>query len=149
MSKGLFDHINEITKRQSVDYMDTLSESDKKTWSNYMISRFLSMNMHWTELVNELQQFTATMRPSEYYRLYIDLLPKGNTFLRYVKGKSDDKYEDFLIDHIRTEYECSKTQAIDYLQILYSTEKGKKSIKSICESYGEDPKKIRKLKLGV
>ena len=51
--KGLFDHINQITSNQTNDYWNTLTESDKKTWSNYMINRFLSMKMEWTDFVNE------------------------------------------------------------------------------------------------
>ena len=54
--KGLFDHINHITSNQTKDYWNTLTESDKKTWSNYMINRFLSMKMEWTDFVNEIQK---------------------------------------------------------------------------------------------
>ena len=40
MSKSLFDHIKQITNVQNTLYWDSLSEGDKKTWSNYMVHRF-------------------------------------------------------------------------------------------------------------
>jgi hypothetical protein len=51
--KSLFDHINQIKKVQNPKYWETLTEEDKKSWSNYMIHRFLSMNMNIIDLVNE------------------------------------------------------------------------------------------------
>ena len=62
--KGLFDHINQITSNQTNDYWNTLTESDKKTWSNYMINRFLSMKMEWTDFVNEIQKLKQIGRAS-------------------------------------------------------------------------------------
>ena len=57
--KSLFDHIKEITSVQNPNYWETLSEDDKKTWSNYMVHRFLSMKMEWIEVVNELQKYNT------------------------------------------------------------------------------------------
>ena len=58
---------------------------DRKTWSNYMVHRFLSMNMNWTDLVNEIQKYK--LEPKDLYRLYTEILPKGKQWLRYTKGK--------------------------------------------------------------
>ena len=54
--RSLFDHIREVTAVQKTNYFETLSVEDRKTWSNYMVNRFLSMKMEWVELVNELQK---------------------------------------------------------------------------------------------
>ena len=51
MAKTLFDHLNAISKDQKPDYFRDLSEEDKKTWSNYMIHRFLSMNYDFVDLI--------------------------------------------------------------------------------------------------
>ena len=56
-NKGLFDHIKQITNVQNPMYWDTLTESDKKTWSNYMIHRFISMKSDWIEVENEIQRY--------------------------------------------------------------------------------------------
>ena len=47
--KSLFDHITQITKVQNPKYWEQPSEEDKKTWSNYMVNRFLSMKPEWIE----------------------------------------------------------------------------------------------------
>jgi len=47
MPKSLFDHVKAITNEQNPKYFDTLEEADKKTWSNYMLLRFLSMKYEW------------------------------------------------------------------------------------------------------
>ena len=60
MAKSLFDHIKAITNEQNPKYFDTLDESDMKSWSNYMIHRFLSMNNDWIDLIAELQPVSYT-----------------------------------------------------------------------------------------
>jgi len=49
--KKLFDHLNAITAEQDPKYFDKLSEEDLKSWSNFMINRFLSMKPEWVELI--------------------------------------------------------------------------------------------------
>ena len=55
--RSLFDHIKEVTSIQHKTYWKKLSEEDKKTWSNFMVHRFLSMNPNWLELTNEIQRY--------------------------------------------------------------------------------------------
>lgn len=149
MAKGLFDHIKAITSEQDPKYWDKLDESDKKTWSNFMVHRFLSMNPDWIELIAELQPYTEILEPREMYLAYIGIIPKGKYYLRYVKGKKESKFEPWLVDLIRIDYQCSVTQALDYCEILYATKQGREHIKYICEKYGTDTKKITNLKLKV
>jgi hypothetical protein len=66
-SKTLFDHIKAITTEQRIDYWETLEEGDKKTWSNYMIHRFLSMNPDWIEVLSEIQPYTQVLEPKNLY----------------------------------------------------------------------------------
>lgn len=149
MAKSLFDHIKAITQEQRIDYWDTLEEGDKKTWSNYMIHRFLSMNSDWVEILSELQPYTEQLQPKQLYLAYIGILPKGRHYLRYVKGKKTNKFEGWLIELIAKDFQCSTRQSEEYCEILYSTREGRESIKSICEKYGVDKKQITKLKLKV
>ena len=72
--KSLFDHIKHITDVQSLNYWDDISDEDKKSWSNYMVNRFLSMKMDWIELVNEVQKYP--LKPKELYKVYTDFLTK-------------------------------------------------------------------------
>tara|TARA_B100001057_G_scaffold206033_1_gene206709 strand:- start:16708 stop:17157 length:450 start_codon:yes stop_codon:yes gene_type:complete len=149
MAKTLFDHIKAITQFQDPNYFDKIEEDDLKTWSNYMIHRFLSMNSNWIEVLSDLQPYTEQLTPKQLYLAYIGLLPKGRHYLRYVKGKKTNKYESWMVELIKEDFQCSLRQAEEYVEILYSTREGRESIKSICEKYGIDKKEITKLKLKV
>lgn len=148
-SKKLFDHLNAITSEQDPNYFNKLSEEDLKSWSNFMINRFLSMKPEWVELIATLLPLTQTLEPEQMYKLYINVIPKGKYYLKYVKGKSDEKYEEFFVDLIKKEYLCSEKQAYEYIEVLYSTREGREHMKYICEKYGVDKKQITKLKLKI
>lgn len=148
-AKKLFDHLNAITAEQDPKYFDKLSDEDLKSWSNFMINRFLSMKPEWVELIASLLPLTQTLQPKEMYKLYISVLPKGKQYLKYTKGKSDDKYEEFLVELIKRDFSCSEKEALEYIEILYSTREGRENIKYICEKYGTDKKQITKLKLKI
>ena len=147
--KKLFDHLNAITSEQDPNYFNKLSEEDLKSWSNFMVNRFLSMKPEWVELVATLLPLSQTLSPKEMYKLYINVIPKGKYFLKYVKGKSEDKYEQFIVDLLKKEYYCSENQAIEYLEVLYSSREGREYLKYVSEKYGVDKKQITKLKLKI
>ena len=67
MAKGLFDHIKAIRQYQDPKYFDKLDDEDLKSWSNYMIHRFLSMNPDWIDLIAELQPYTQALPPKALY----------------------------------------------------------------------------------
>ena len=148
-AKKLFDHLNAITSEQDPKYFDKLSEEDLKSWSNFMINRFLSMKPEWVELIATLLPLTQTLQPKEMYKLYISVIPKGKYYLKYIKGKGEDKYEEFLIELVKKDFAVSEIQANEYIEILYSTREGRENIKYICEKYGIDKKQITKLKLKI
>ena len=149
MAKTLFDHINAITQDKNPKYWDTLDESDKKTWSNYMILRFLSMKSEWVELIADIQPYIQEAPPKAMYLALIGLIPKTRAFLKYMKPASADKYESWIIELVGRKYEVSLTEAEEYVHILYQTTAGKQHIKEIAEAYGTDPKQITKLKLKI
>lgn len=148
-TKTLFDHITNITSVQNPKYWDSLEDADKKTWSNYMIHRFLSMNPNWIEVLSEIQPYTQVLEPKQLYLALIGILPKGRYYMKYIKGKKSDKYESWLVDLLIQEFNCSSIQAQDYCEILYSTKEGRENIKYMCEKYGIDKKQITKLKLKI
>ena len=94
--RELFDHIKWITEKQTKDYWDTLNDTERKRWSNYMINRFLSMKMDWISFVNEVQQYN--LKPKDLYRLYIDILPKGKQWLKYTKRRKKMNYPNWLLE---------------------------------------------------
>ena len=148
-TKTLFDHITNVTSVQNPKYWDALTDADKKTWSNYMVHRFLSMNPNWIEILSEIQPYTQTLEPKQLYLALIGILPKGRYYMRYIKGKKANKYESWLVDLLIQDFMCSSKEAEDYCEILYGTKEGRENIKYICERYGIDKKQITKLKLKV
>ena len=138
-NKGLFDHIKQITNVQNPMYWDTLTKSDKKTWSNYMIHRFISMKSDWIEVVNEIQRYWE-LKPKNLYQLYIDVLPRGRTFLRYVKSKKKSKVEKWAMEHLKDYFECSTREVEEYLELLT-----KEQVVYILMKYGVDDKQLKKI----
>ena len=145
--KSLFDHINQITAVQNPNYWKELSDEDKKSWSNYMTHRFLSMKMEWVELVNELQKYN--LQPKELYKLYTNVLPKGKQWLKYIKGRSQMEHPTWLINIVRTDEECSAKEAYDMIEMLYLTEGGMLELREICVKWGIEESKIEELGLNV
>jgi len=144
-NKGLFDHITHITQKQTKGYWDSLNETEKRQWSNYMIHRFLSMKMDYVDVVNEIQRYN--LKPKDLYKLYINVLPKKKEWLKYIKGKKSMKHPQWLLDIVAKHYESSLVEAHEYVEVFYSTEQNKANLKTILQSYGADPKEISKLNL--
>jgi hypothetical protein len=142
-SKGLFDHVDAIYTNQKIDYFDTLTEADKKTYSNYMVNRFLSMNSHQIPFVNEIQKYNIDSKT--HYLFFSQILPKGKQFNKYIKKTKEVKYEEWLVDIVTNHFSVSKLEAEEYLEIYYK--QNKSSLRMLCEAYGIDSKKIKKAKL--
>ena len=138
--KSLFDHINQITQTQNPNYWDEISDEDKKSWSNYMVNRFLSMNSDWMELVNELQKYN--LQPKELYKLYTNILPKGKRWLRYMKGKNDMDYPEWLINIVRNNDECSRKEDIP-IDMLIPMEGGMMELGELGRKWGIEERKIK------
>ena len=145
--KSLFDHIKEITSVQKSDYWETISEEDKKTWSNYMVHRFLSMKMEWVELVNELQKYN--LKPKELYKLYTNVLPKGKRWLKYTKGRNQMEHPNWLINIVANHEEISKKEAVEFIEMLMLTEGGMLELGELSRKWGIEEKKIKKAGLNV
>jgi len=119
---------------------DSFSAVDKKSFSSYMIDRWLSMDKDFIEIVNFFQKYAiGILKPREVYKFYCNVLPKGKRWNRYIKGKLDNKYEPELLKIISRYFECSKLQSIEFIQIL-----SKEELKNILKMYGTNNKKIRK-----
>ena len=145
--KSLFDHINQITSIQNPNYWDDTSDEDKKSWSNYMIHRFLSMKMEWVELVNEIQKYN--LQPKELYKLYTNVLPKGKQWLKYIKRRNQMDYPNWLINIVTNHEEISKKEAIEYIDMLMLTEGGMLELGELAQKWGIEPKKIEDAGLNV
>ena len=145
--KSLFDHINQITAVQTPKYWEQISEEDKRTWSNYMVNRFLSMKLEWIELVNELQKYN--LEPKELYKLYTNVLPKSKQWLKYVKGRNDMDYPEWLINIVRNKDESSRKEAIEAIDMLMLTEGGMMELGELGRKWGIEERRIKEAGLNV
>ena len=121
------------------------SETDQKKFSPFIVNRWLSMRMELTELVNELQTYTiGLLRPQETYRLYHELLPTNKSFAKYIKGKSEDKFDKDLIAQLAEHYQVSKSEAGDYADLL-----DKVALDRIITMYGYNDAEKKKMLKGI
>ena len=143
----IFDWINQINYEKKS--WDSFSEAEQKTFNTFIINRFLSMRVGWVDMVNELQIYTMgiPLKQGDVYKLYCDIFPKSNTFLRYVKGKKEKKYADWVTELVGSHFEVSKSEATDYLQLFYMSKDGKSNLKEIISMYGVEESLIKKLRL--
>ena len=143
--KSLFDHLNAIFTDQSVDYYDSLSVEDRKTYSIYMINRLVSMNMDFIEIVNEFQKFWEVVKDRESYLFYSQCLPQGKQWNKYIKPKVEKKHEEWGVKLVDLYFEVSKMEAVDYIDLFMAAPEGKARLKEIFETYGIEPRKIKKV----
>lgn len=143
--KSLFDHLNAIFTDQSIDYYDSLSVEDRKTYSIYMINRLISMNMDYIEMVNEIQKFWEVVKDRESYLFYSQCLPLGRQWNKYIKPKVEKKHEEWVVKLVALYFEVSKMEAVDYIDLFMAAPEGKARLKEIFETYGIEPRKIKKV----
>ena len=133
---SLFDWLKEITYKKS-DW-DSFEDKDKDTFNPYMIHRFLSMNEDYVELVNYIQTIPYTEK-GKIYKIYKNLLPKDNRFLKYTKT-TNKKKPQVLIEHITKYFECSTKEADNYITLLK-----KEGTTEILSRLGVEEKESKKL----
>ena len=143
--KNLFDHINAITAKQYPNYWDEISDEDKKSWSNYMVNRFLSMKMEWIEFVNEVQKYP--LKPKELYKVYTDILPKKRQWLKYIKGDKEMKYPKWVYEIVAKHLQCSTREASDAVDMYELSHGGQAELADILIKYGRTVEEIRKIGL--
>ena len=143
--KNLFDHIQAVTSQQNPNYWDDISDEDKKSWSNYMVNRFLSMKMDWVEFVNEVQKYP--LKPRELYKVYTDILPKKRQWLKYIKGDKEMKYPKWVYEMVAKHLQCSIREASDAVDMYDISHGGQAELTDILVKYGKTIEEIRKIGL--
>ncbi|MDA8685561.1 hypothetical protein N9L94_00910 [Robiginitalea sp.] len=134
--KGIFDWLKQINTIKSDP--DTFSDKDWEVWNSYMVHRFLSMNKDYLELVNETQKIMPQNK-KEIYSIYREYIPKNNSWNKYIKSKVK-KVNPELLTYLSEYWECSKTEAKEYITLLDTTE-----IRHILETSGFEKKEITKI----
>ena len=133
--KSLFDHIQAVTSQQHPDYWDEISDDDKKSWSNYMVNRFLSMKPEWITFVNDVQKYP--LKPKELYKVYADILPKKRQWLKYIKGDKKMKYPTWVYEIVAKHLQCSIRESNDAVEMYEISAGGQAELKDILMKYGK------------
>ena len=140
----IFDHLANITWKKR-DW-NSMSELDQKSFSPYLINRWLSMNPDLIEIVDLFQQYTiGPLNKKHVYQLYYDILPKQKMFAKYIKGKKLDKHDKELVKFVTSHYECSKQEADSYISLFKSTNGGVNHLNKLLKMYGKTEKEIKRL----
>ena len=135
----IIDWMNQLLVHKK--HWDEFTEEERKKFSPFIINRWLSMDKEFLEIVNFFQKYSiGTLEPREVYKWYCNMLPKGKRFNKYIKGKKDKKYNTELIDIMVINFECSKSQVKDYLDLI-----AKDELIEILEKYGMNEKTIKRL----
>ena len=135
----IIDWVNQLLVHKK--HWGEFTESEQKTFNSFIISRWLSMDKEFIEIVNYFQKYAiGTLEPREVYKWYCNILPKGKRFNKYIKGKKYKKYDNDLINILTNYFECSKLHIEEYLEFL-----SKNDLKNILTKYGKDEKTIKRL----
>ena len=136
----IFDHLANITFKK-VDW-NTLSELDQKSFSPYLINRWLSMNPDLIEIVDMSQQYTiGPLSKKHVYQLYYDVLPKQKMYTKYIKGKKAKEYNKDLLSMLTQHYQISKRDAKTYID--FWKDNGVDDLKNLLKDYGKTEKEIK------
>ena len=128
----ILDWINQILVHKNS--WNSFNESDQKSFSPYIINRWLSMDEEFIEVVNYFQKYAiGTLEPREVYKWYSDFLPAGKRYNKYIKSKKDKKYNPEVINILCEYFEDSKSNIIEYIDFM-----NKKQLKEILKMYGKN-----------
>lgn len=117
MARNLFDHIKGVTK-DKVKWKD-LTEEDQKSWSNFLITRWFSMNIDIIEAINEFQKYSnGILSSKDYYNLLYHAMPKTSFFLKYTKRKHKVEIDNKFITLLCGHYHSSKRKMYEYMREL-------------------------------
>ena len=140
----IFDHIAHLTHRKKP--WEKLSEADQKSFTPYIINRWLSMHPDLIETIDLFQQYTiGPLSKKHVYQLYYDILPKANVRAKYIKGKKVDKYNKELVKFIASYYEVNSQEAKEYIDLFKYTNSGMNHLNELLKMYGKTEKEIKKL----
>ena len=138
-AKSIFQHLSGIKEKK--ESWASLSDMDKKSFSPFIINRWLSMNLDLLPIVNILQKYTiGFLSARDVYKVYLDFLPKKKTFDKYIKGSKSSKYNKEVLEYLSKWYGVSQREVTDYLEIL-----SKDDVINILTKYGLTEKESKKL----
>ncbi|GEM_PF-1991222 len=135
------DYISWLTDKKRK--WDALDEIEQKQFAPFIILKWLSMSQDLTPYISVIIKYTIGVLDSQqiYMFLYY-LLPKQKFYYNYVKKNKTEKYNKELLDIFVAEYQLSRREISNYLDI-YKT--NKEHIKKVISKYGLTEKEVDKI----
>jgi hypothetical protein len=95
----LFDHLNNITVNKKE--LNMLDDEEIKSYSNFMINRFVSMTELYVPLVNEINKHDIPKQIHQ--KFYLSVLPKRKHYFKYIKKSKDvdNRTKEILSKHFQ------------------------------------------------
>jgi hypothetical protein len=128
------------------EWFNVITESKKTEeslddWNTFMINRIVSMGKSSVFVADHMNK-NSGLSSQQVFDFYIHVLPKGRVYNKYAKTNKLD--ED--IELIQQTYKVSKSEAIQYLELL--SDEDIKNLKDLLFTGGSDkkPKKEKETK---
>ena len=119
---------------------DKFTVEQKKTFNNFMIHKFLSMNPKYIEIVNYIQKLNI-QDSKKLYEVYCFMIPQSkNTYSAYIKSNSKKTSSPEVLQHVSEYFKCSTVEASEYIQLT-----DEKWLENILVTKGVDEKQVKKL----
>lgn len=142
--RGLFDHINHIREVKDTDYYTSLSDVEKTSFNKYMIVRFLSMDTDLVEDMAFISKYFQLIPNEQFYKILIEVVPKGRKFCKYIKG-SGDNINKTILECISKKFSVGEFDAKDYYTVFTASESALKDLVNLIEGFGYTEKEIEKM----
>jgi hypothetical protein len=98
----IFDFLNSINEKKRI-------EINKKDFSGYMVSLWLSHASDCIEVVNRINPFIFNMPSEAIYEYYFDKISKKKRFIKFTKKEKNEK-ESTNKESLKTKYNLSKKE---------------------------------------
>ena len=75
----------------------------------------------------------------------MDVIPKGNYYLRYIKGKKKKNmdYPNWMVNVVRNDLEVSVREAVDAIEMYMLTVAGQMELSEMLQKYGVETKQLK------
>ena len=79
----------------------------------------------------------------------MDIIPKGNYYLRYIKGKKKKNmdYPNWMVNVVRNDLEVSVREAVDAIEMYMLTVAGQMELSDMLQKYGVEVKQLKSVGL--
>lgn len=135
-TKNIFDWLNEITLHKTP--AEEFADKDWEIFNSWLVHRFISMNVYYTELANYAQSLMPNNK-KQIYNFYKEMLPRRKSFFKYIKTNKKQPNKE-LVEKMTSYFEIGSSDASTYIELMT-----KEDMTDILKGMGIEDKEIKKL----